>query len=97
MMPERRHLSLGALQSGDDVHRVVRIWPRWAKAEGTAGRRKLIHDRDPNVSSILSLAKYERDGHEDDYRHRLIINGLALVVTVALIAAGVWLASNIHD
>jgi hypothetical protein len=97
MMSERRHSILGALQSGDDVHRVVRIWPRCAKAEETTGRRKPIHDRDPNISSILSLAKYERDGQEDDYRHRVIINGLALVVTVALIAIGVWLAANIHD
>jgi hypothetical protein len=97
MMSERRHLILGPLQSGDDVHRVVRIWPRCAKAEGAAGRRELIRDRDPNISSILSLAKYERDVQQDDYRRRMIINGLALVVTVALIATGVWLAANIHD
>jgi hypothetical protein len=44
---------------------------------------------------ILSLAKYERDAQEDDYRERMILNGLAFVVTAALIAIGFWLASNI--
>jgi hypothetical protein len=43
----------------------------------------------------LSLAKYERDSHEGDYRQRMIMNGLAFHVTVALIAIGVWLAANI--
>jgi hypothetical protein len=45
----------------------------------------------------LSLAKYESDGEEDDYQHRMLANVLAFIVTVALIATGVWLASNLHD
>ena len=52
--------------------------------------------RRPDISSLLSLAKYER-ASEDDYGQRMIVNGLALVVTVALIATGVLLASNLHD
>jgi hypothetical protein len=44
----------------------------------------------------LRLAKYERDGQEDDYRHRMTKNVLAFFVTVVLIATGVWLAANIH-
>jgi hypothetical protein len=44
----------------------------------------------------MNLAKYERGG-EDDYMHRMIMNGRALVVNAALIAAGVWLGVNIHD
>jgi len=54
-----------------------------------------IRDRNANISSVLSLTKYERDGHEDDYRQRMIMNGLAFLVAVALIAIGVWLAANI--
>lgn len=39
------------------------------------------------------LAKYETPPDEpDDYRHRMTMNGLALLVTVLLIAAGVWIA-----
>jgi hypothetical protein len=49
-----------------------------------------------DISSLLSLAKYEC-ANEDHYRQRMIVNGLTLVVTVALIATGVLLASNLHD
>jgi hypothetical protein len=68
---------------------------RRAKADGTARWRGPIRDRKPNISSVLSLAKYERVGHDSDYRQRMITNGLAFLVTVALIAIGVWLAANI--
>jgi hypothetical protein len=44
---------------------------------------------------LLGLAKYERD--EVDYHHRMITNGLAIVITVALMATGVWLASTLHE
>jgi hypothetical protein len=96
MMSERRHLILVTRQSSDDDHRVDRIRPRRTKMDGTPRSRGLVRDSGPNISSVLSLAKYER-GDEDDYRHRMIMNGLAFVVTVALIAAGIWLAANIHD
>lgn len=79
---------------GKEARHVVRIRPRRAKADGTA-RWRPIHDGDPNISLILSLAKYERDAQEDDCRGRMILNGLAFVVTAALIAIGLWLASNI--
>jgi hypothetical protein len=66
---------------------VVRFRPRCAKADGTAGA--------PNISLLLSLAKYERAAQEDKHRERMILNGLVFVVTAALITIGVWLASNI--
>jgi hypothetical protein len=65
-----------------------------APKDGTVRSREPINDHDPNISSVLSLAKYERDGEEDDYRHRMIMNGLALFVIAALIVAGVWLTAN---
>jgi hypothetical protein len=96
MMSERRHLNFVAPQPSDDDHRVVRFRPRRAKVDRTIKRRERSLDRDPNISSVLSLAKYDCHGQEDDYRHRMIMNGLAFIVTVALIAIGVWLAANIH-
>jgi hypothetical protein len=48
-----------------------------------------------DVTILLSLAKFESDGQEDDYRHRMLVNTLAFVVTVALIATGVWLTSSL--
>jgi hypothetical protein len=89
-------MRLDALRLSDDQHRVVRFCPR-SKADGAARWRGFDHDRGPITSPVESLAKYERDGHEDDYRHRMVMNGLAFVVTVGLIAAGVWLAANIDD
>lgn len=42
---------------------------------------------------VPDLEKFERTPDEpDDFRHRMIMNGLGLVVTVALIAAGLWIA-----
>jgi hypothetical protein len=84
------------LRSGDDDHRVAGVWPRCAKIDGTDRSCDAVDDHGPDISSVLSLAKYERGG-EVDYRNRMIMNALALVANAALIAAGVWLAVNIHD
>jgi hypothetical protein len=54
-------------------------------------------DRNQRISSILNLAKFELDAREEDYRHRMIMNGLAFVVLLALITIGIWLAANIND
>jgi hypothetical protein len=58
--------------------------------------RGFISQRSSNVTVLLSLAKYERDGQEDDYRQRMLVNMLAFVVTIALIVTGVWLASSLR-
>ena len=42
---------------------------------------------------VPDLEKYERSTDEpDDFRHRMLMNGLALAVTVVLIVAGIWIA-----
>ena len=64
--------------------------------DGPVRLRRLSQKSGADISSLLSLAKFE-GADEDDYRQRMIVNGLALVVTVALIATGVLLASNLHD
>jgi len=43
------------------------------------------------------LAKYERGEGEDDYRHRMKMNLLALVVTILLVVSGVWIAETIAE
>ncbi len=50
------------------------------------------HDRGPG-----DLAKFERVEGEDDYRHRMTMNALALVATIVLVVVGVWLATRISD
>jgi hypothetical protein len=45
------------------------------------------------TSAVPDLEKYERAPEEpDDFRHRMMMNGLGLVVTVVLIAGGLWIA-----
>ncbi len=82
-------------RSSDDNHRVVSFRPHRAKVRKTARWREPIHDGDSGI--LLSLAKFERDDREDDYRHRMIMNGLAFVILLALIVIGVWLADNVSD
>ena len=42
---------------------------------------------------VPDLEQYERGPEEpDDYRHRMLMNGLALAVTIVLIAVGLWIA-----
>jgi hypothetical protein len=43
---------------------------------------------------IADLAKYERSEDRDDYRHRMIVNAVAFVFVLLLIAAGLWLADT---
>jgi hypothetical protein len=46
---------------------------------------------------IADLAKYQRTKGEDDYRHRMTMNVLALAVTSILVIVGIWLAISIAD
>ena len=53
-----------------------------------------IKDGPRDISSLLSLAKYER---ADDYAPRMIVNGLVLILSAALIASGFLIAINLHN
>ena len=47
----------------------------------------------PRPPAVPDLEKYERAPDEpDDFRHRMVMNGLGLAVTVALVSAGIWIA-----
>jgi hypothetical protein len=47
----------------------------------------------PRPPTVPDLEKYEQaPGEPDDFRHRMVMNGLGLVVTVALVGAGIWIA-----
>ncbi len=43
---------------------------------------------------VEDLAKFERGGEVDDYRHRMMVNAAAFLFVVALIGAGIWLADT---
>jgi hypothetical protein len=46
-------------------------------------------------TSSAEMDRYARSGEPDDFRHRMIVNGVAFLFVVALVAAGVWLADTI--
>ena len=86
-------------QSGDfharppaeDMGRVVPLRPRQ--------RPKTSRPRPSPLSgpAIEDIDKYERDGREDDYRHRMFTNVLGFLTCAILVAAGVWIANAIAD
>jgi hypothetical protein len=46
-------------------------------------------------SPVADLSKYECPESEDDYRHRMVINAIALVFVSLLSLAGFWLVNAI--
>lgn len=53
--------------------------------------------RQPGEQPVEDLGKYAQGGEPDDYRQRMINNGLALAALVILGAIGVWLATSIAE
>jgi hypothetical protein len=48
-------------------------------------------------SPVEDLGKFEGADSEDEYRHRMRMNALALLVTVVLGTAGIWLVGKLAD
>jgi len=49
----------------------------------------------PSPPDIGDLTRFERSGDgQDDYRHRMIVNGLVFILCVFLVLAGIWLATK---
>jgi hypothetical protein len=46
---------------------------------------------------LEDLGRYQGADHEDNYRHRMIVNLAALALTIVLSIIGVWLVSQIAD
>lgn len=80
--------------STDDRGRVIRFRPRGVGRSGWGWPVRRSRSNDPPVED---LSKYEHADGEDDFRHRMRMNGLALVVTTLLIVTGVWLAISIAE
>ena len=62
--------------------------PRWPAIAPRGG---------PVRGPVPDLTKYERADSGDDYRHRMTMNLLGLLVTILLIVTGVWLADKIAE
>src|SRR5262245_52353438 len=72
--------------------RVLRFRPR--NAPPGDWRYPMPH---PQPGPVEDLTKYERPETEDDYRHRMKMNMLGLIVTIVLMVVGAWLASTLAE
>jgi hypothetical protein len=59
--------------------------------------RPRMPPRAPDDSPVEDIGKYARSEEGDNYRQRMINNGLAFAFCVLLVAIGVWLASSIAE
>jgi hypothetical protein len=51
----------------------------------------------PREEPVEDLGQYAQGGEPDDYRQRMVNNGLALVAILILGTIGVWLAGSIAE
>jgi hypothetical protein len=78
--------------SGEASPRVILFRPR---AKATSPAPQPAASGGPALASPVSdLAKFERSVGRDDYRHRMVVNAIALAFTVLLAAAGIWIAES---
>jgi hypothetical protein len=78
----------------DQRGRVLHFRPRGAPPRGGWRWPPPTAEHD---SPVDDLAKYERTDTSDDYRHRMTMNFLTLLVALMLIAGGVWLTSKLVE
>ena len=69
--------------TGEHEGQILPFRPRGSLLTRNAPRRPLVPD----------LSKFEETPEQpDDFRHRMLMNALGLVVTVLLIGGGIWIA-----
>lgn len=75
-------------------HRVVNF--REAAASRARDTHQKVSRNGPSAgqSPVADLAKFEQASEHDDYRHRMITNGVALAFVVLLVIAGIWIADT---
>ncbi len=82
----------------DDEHQVLPFRPRNASSNVGHDSHWLPRTGEPAAPLVKDLSKYEGGDDSDiNYRHRMMVNLAALLVTVVLAVAGVWLAIQIAD
>jgi hypothetical protein len=89
----RRGSPVPAISSYTDS-RVIRFQSRMDSSHRHRGKASICYSG-PGDSPVPDLSKYERPESEDDYRHRMLINAIALVFVSLLSLAGFWLVNAI--
>ena len=85
---------MGAEQSRHaDLGRVIPFPPRPARN----GPERPGPPFSDSETVVADLRRYQRAREEEDYRHRMVVNALALAFCIVLAIAGVWLANEIAE
>ena len=82
------------ISPNQDSKRVVRFRSRGA---GAGSRWWPLHRQVPADPPVAGLGRFQQAKGEDDYRHRMTMNALALLVTTLLVIVGLWLAISIAE
>ncbi len=80
--------------SSDADSRVIRFRPRTGASHQSHRAKAPISYSKPDDSPVPSLSKYESPESEDDYRHRMAVNAVALFFVSLLSLAGFWLVNT---
>jgi len=81
--------------SSDADSRIIRFRSRTGASQQSHRGKAPIGYSGPDDSPVRDLSKYECPESEDDYRHRMVINAIALVFVSLMSLAGFWLVNAI--
>ena len=81
--------------SSDADSRVIRFRSRMGASHRSQRGKSPIGYSGPGYSPVPDLSKYESPESEDDYRHRMVVNAIALTFVSLLSLAGLWLVNAI--
>ena len=95
--PERFPVPANRSSGTEDEHQVLPFRPRNRPGKSGDGWRGSLSAGHSPAPPVAGLEKYERNDGDDNYRHRMLVNFAALLVTILLSATGVWLAMQIAD
>jgi hypothetical protein len=84
-----------AVISSDADSRVIRFRSRTDASQQSHRGKAPIGYCGPDYSPVPDLSKYECPEGEDDYRHRMVINAIALAFVSLMSLAGFWLVNVI--
>jgi hypothetical protein len=81
--------------SSDADSRVIRFRSRMGASHRSQRGKASTAYSGSDDSPVADLSKYECPQGEDDYRHRMVVNAVALVFVSLLSLAGFWLLNSI--
>jgi hypothetical protein len=79
----------------DADSRVIRFRSRTGASHRNHRGQAPIGYSGTDDGSVPDLSKYECAESEDDYRHRMVVNAIALIFVSLLSLAGLWLVNAI--